>query len=140
MRARNRRLWIVGLVGLLLVASATMIGFALQSTADLFFTPTKLAEAGGGQPGQRAKIGGFVEQGSLTYGDGALIRFNVVDDAHSISVSYEGTTPDLFQEGAGVVAEGEFDTSGEFVARRLLAKHDENYVPRELKGVEAPDQ
>lgn len=140
MRARDRRLWIVGLVGLLLVASATLIGFALRSAANFFYSPTDLYEAGGSTPGQKAKIGGFVEAGSLTYGEGALISFNVIDEQHSISVSFEGTTPDLFQEGAGVIAEGEFDADGEFVARRLLAKHDENYVPRELKGVEAPTE
>ncbi|MEO1027846.1 MAG: cytochrome c maturation protein CcmE [Pseudomonadota bacterium] len=140
MRARNRRLWAVGIVAILLISSATLIGFALRSTADLFFTPTKLVESGGGQPGQRAKIGGFVENGSLVFGEGTEIRFNVIDDLHTIPVVYEGTTPDLFQEGAGVVAEGTFETEGQFRARRLLAKHDENYVPRELKGVEAPGQ
>lgn len=140
MRARDRRLWIVGIVAVLLIGSVTLIGVALRATADLFFTPTKLVEAGGGQPGQRAKIGGFVETGSLVFGEGTEIRFNVIDELHAIPVVFDGTTPDLFKEGAGVVAEGTFETEGQFRARRLLAKHDENYVPRELKGVEAPDQ
>lgn len=140
MRARNRRLGLVGLVGLLIVAAATLTGFALRDSTDLFFTPTKLAESGGSTPGQRAKIGGFVEVGSMTFGEGTAVTFNIVDDAHSISVTFDGIRPDLFQEGAGAVAFGTFDETGLFVASRLLAKHDENYVPRELEGVEAPDQ
>ena len=77
--------------------------------------------------------------GSLVYTQGSEFTFRVVDDAHSIEVEYDGIAPALFQEGAGVVAEGEFNVEGRFVASRLLAKHDENYVPRELANVESPD-
>jgi len=111
---------------------------ALQQSANLFYTPTELAERGGPEPGLRGKVGGFVEPGSLTYSEGTSFTFRVVDDAHSINVEFDGIAPALFQEGAGVVAEGEFDLEGLFLASRLLAKHDENYVPRELVGVEGP--
>lgn len=111
---------------------------ALKQSANLFYTPTALAERGGPQEGLAGKIGGFVENGSLVYNEGTKIRFRVIDDAHAIEVAFDGIAPALFQEGAGVVADGTFGADGIFVASRLLAKHDENYVPRELVGVEGP--
>lgn len=138
MRARTRRLGVVAVAGVLLLAAAGLAFVALRQNANLFYTPTDLAERGGPEVGLSAKIGGFVEVGSLTYLDGTKIQFRVIDDAHMIDVEYDGLTPDLFKEGQGVVAEGTFNAEGQFVASRLLAKHDENYTPRELKGVEGP--
>ncbi len=138
MRARSRRLWTIG-AGATLIAAAAILAFvAAGRTADFFYTPTRLAEIGGPTPGLRGKVGGFVKPGSLAYGEGGRIDFLVVDDAHEIAVTHVGLAPDLFQEGSGVVAEGAFNENGVFEASRLLAKHDENYVPRELEGVEAP--
>lgn len=128
----------VGVAAVLLIAAAALAFVALRQSANLFYTPTELAARGGPEPGLAGKIGGFVEVGSLAYVDGTVIRFRVVDDAHHIDVEFDGIAPDLFTEGAGVVAEGAFDTRGQFVATRLLAKHDENYTPRELEGVEGP--
>lgn len=125
--------------GVLLVAAAGLAFMALRQSANLFYTPTQLAERGGPQPGLQGKIGGFVEPGSLIYTEGTSFTFRVVDDAHAIDVEFDGIAPALFQEGAGVVAEGEFGLEGVFVASRLLAKHDENYVPRELIDVEGPE-
>ncbi len=139
MRARTRRLNVVAFAGLLLLAAAGLAFMALRQSANLFYTPTALAERGGPEAGLAGKIGGFVEVGSLVYTQGSEFTFRVVDDAHSIEVEYDGIAPALFQEGAGVVAEGEFNVEGRFVASRLLAKHDENYVPRELANVESPD-
>ena len=138
MRARTRRLGIVGIAAVLLLAAAGLAFIALQQSANLFYTPTKLAERGGPEPGLAAKIGGLVETGSVTYISGTRIRFRVIDDAHFIDVEYDGVTPGLFAEGAGVIAEGTFNAEGWFIATLLLAKHDENYVPRELKGLESP--
>ncbi|MEL6257653.1 MAG: cytochrome c maturation protein CcmE [Pseudomonadota bacterium] len=138
MRARTRRLWTIAAAALLLALASLLAFIALRRTADLFYTPTRLAELGGPQPGLTGKVGGFVARGSLTYEAEARIRFLVVDDAHQIEVTYVGPTPDLFQEGSGVVADGVFSEDGVFEASRLLAKHDENYVPRELKRVEGP--
>lgn len=129
----------VAFAGLLLLAAAGLAFMALRQSANLFYTPTALAERGGPEAGLAGKIGGFVEVGSLVYTQGSAFTFRVVDDAHSIDVEYDGIAPALFQEGAGVVAEGEFNVEGRFVASRLLAKHDENYVPRELANVESPD-
>lgn len=85
------------------------------------------------------KVGGWVEPGSLTYADqGTTLVFTVIDNSpHTIRVSFTGVAPDLFREGQGVVATGNFNPDGSFTARQLLAKHDENYQPRELKPLEA---
>jgi cytochrome c-type biogenesis protein CcmE len=139
MRARTRRLNVVFFAGLLLLVAAGLAFMALQQSANLFYTPTALAERGGPEPGLTGKVGGFVEVGSLTYTKGTQFTFRVVDDLHAIRVEYDGIAPALFQEGAGVVAEGQFNAEGRFIASRLLAKHDENYVPRELANVESPD-
>ncbi|MCL4143278.1 UNVERIFIED_CONTAM: hypothetical protein GTU68_064623 [Idotea baltica] len=91
--------------------------------------------------GREVKVGGWVEPGSLTYpGDGSEMVFRIIDDSpHTIEVSYTGIAPDLFREGQGVVAIGKFDANRDFTARQLLAKHDENYQPRELKSTPKPD-
>lgn len=139
MRARSRRLWTFSIAAMVLIAAASLVVFAMRETADLFYTPERLAEDGLPEPGQRVKIGGFVEPGSLEYGRDALIRFSVVDDSpNRLAVAYRGVAPDLFREGSGVVATGSFDSEGHFEATQLLAKHDENYVPRELKHIEQP--
>jgi len=80
-----------------------------------------------------------VQPGSIqTMQDGVTVRFVVTgNEASKIAVRYSGILPDLFVEGSGVVAEGSLQTDGSFLATNLLAKHDENYVPRELEGLEA---
>lgn len=139
MRQRTRRLWTVGAGATLLVGALLLAVFAIRLNADLFYTPEKLAERGGPEPGMRGKVGGFVEPGSLEYGEGAVMTFRVIDQSpHDIVVRFDGVAPDLFREGSGVVARGEFGADGVFEADNLLAKHDENYVPRELKHIEAP--
>lgn len=122
-----------------MLSAAGLAIFALRLNADLFYTPAKLAERGGPEAGLSGKVGGFVEPGSLEYGQGAEMMFRIVDESpHVILVRFDGVAPDLFQEGSGVVAKGAFGEDGVFVADSLLAKHDENYTPRELRDVEAP--
>jgi len=111
----------------------------MQRTADLFYTPARIAEVGAPEAGERVKVGGFVEPGSVRYGEMAMIEFTIIDDSpHTIRVRHRGVAPDLFREGSGVVATGHFSGDGQFKATQLLAKHDENYVPRELKSIEGP--
>ena len=89
------------------------------------------------------KVGGWVAPGSLTYpGDGSEMVFTIIDNSpDTITVSFTGIAPDLFREGQGVVAVGSFGADGGFTARQVLAKHDENYQPRELRPLGAgPDQ
>ena len=129
----------VSIAGSLLIAASALVFIAARETANLFYTPERIALSGGPAIGERAKVGGFVEVGSLTYGENALIQFTVTDDsAETVTVTYTGVTPDLFREGSGVVATGAFNGNGEFVATEILAKHDENYVPRELKHMDGP--
>lgn len=139
MRARTRRLFTFGIAALLVAAAALLAYFALRENANLFYTPEILAEKGLPEAGREVKVGGWVEPGSLTYTDeGTTLVFTVIDNSpHTIRVSFTGVAPDLFREGQGVVATGSFNPDGGFTARQLLAKHDENYQPRELKPLEA---
>ena len=139
MRASTRRLYTFGIAALLVLAAAILAFFALRENADLFYTHEILAENGMPKPGREVKVGGWVEPGTLTYEDGgATMQLVVIDNSPSIiTVKFTGVAPDLFREGQGVVATGSFDRAGHFTARQLLAKHDENYQPRELKPLEA---
>jgi cytochrome c-type biogenesis protein CcmE len=82
-------------------------------------------------PGKRFRLGGLVQPGSLKCGDGS-VTFDVADGSAQMRVAYKGLLPDLFREGQGVVAEGALDASGTFRADTVLAKHDENYMPKDV--------
>ncbi|MFN7180876.1 cytochrome c maturation protein CcmE [Hyphomonas sp.] len=142
MRARTRRLYTFGIAALLVAAAALLAFFALRENANLFYTPEILAQKGQPEAGREVKVGGWVEPGSLTHTDGgATMQFVIIDNSpHKITVQFTGIAPDLFREGQGVVATGQFRPDGIFVAKPrtgLLAKHDENYQPRELKPLGA---
>ena len=134
MRARTKRLWGVGVVAVLLIAAVALAAVALRQHADLFYTPGLIAEKGQPDAGKRVRVGGWVQTGSLVYGDAADMSFLIEDESGTVvPVSYTGIAPDLFREGEGVVATGAFDEAGNFQAETILAKHDENYEPRELR-------
>ncbi len=78
------------------------------------------------------RLGGLVEKGSVVKNDGATVTFKVTDTIKTLNVTYKGQLPDLFREGQGVVAEGVMEASGDFKADTVLAKHDENYMPKEV--------
>jgi cytochrome c-type biogenesis protein CcmE len=83
-------------------------------------------------PGRTVRLGGLVEPGSVKTLPGGQVDFAVTDNVATDRVVFRGDLPDLFREGQGVVAEGAFDPSGVFVAREVLAKHDERYMPKEV--------
>ncbi|MEM9055039.1 MAG: cytochrome c maturation protein CcmE [Pseudomonadota bacterium] len=141
MRARTKRLYGVGLAAILVIAAVALAAMALSRHADLFYTPELLVERGMPEAGQRIRIGGFVQDGSRRNGQGAEMLFVIEDGSgETVEVSYTGLVPDLFREGEGVVATGRFEAdTALFVAEEILAKHDENYQPRELEGVERPE-
>jgi cytochrome c-type biogenesis protein CcmE len=141
MRARTKRLYAVGAAAVLVVAAVALASMALRQHADLFYTPELLVERGMPEPGQRVRVGGFVAIGSRTLGEGAEMLFTVEDGSgETVRVSYTGLVPDLFREGEGVVATGRFEVGSQvFVAEEILAKHDENYQPRELEGLSRSD-
>jgi cytochrome c-type biogenesis protein CcmE len=136
MKAKHQRL-ILGLVSLAaLVAAGFIAASALRDKASYFYTPTTLARSHISTE-QGIRLGGMVKRGSIERAkDGVSINFTVQDQYTSQRVFYRGITPDLFVEGSGVVADGKMRADGTFIADSLLAKHDENYVPRELKDID----
>ena len=129
MTPRSRRFAIVGGgVGALGIAVALVLN-AFNSNLVFFYSPSQVA-AKEAPAGRTFRLGGLVEQGSVKR-DGVTVRFVVTDLARTVPVRYEGILPDLFKEGKGVVAQGQVGGDGVFVAREVLAKHDENYMPPE---------
>ena len=129
-RKQKRLAVIVGGLAILSLAAGLVL-FALRDTIVFFYTPSEITEKNV-QPGTRLRLGGMVEQGSVSRAGGTTITFVVTDTIKTLNVSYTGQLPDLFREGQGVVAEGVLNASGVFLADTVLAKHDENYMPREL--------
>jgi cytochrome c-type biogenesis protein CcmE len=129
MKPRHKRAAIV--VGVL---AAVGVGVALvlnafNSNLVFFYTPTQIASKEA-PTGRTFRVGGLVQAGTVAR-EGVTVRFTVTDTAKTVPVRYEGVLPDLFKEGKGVVAQGQLGPDGVFVAREVLAKHDENYMPPE---------
>jgi cytochrome c-type biogenesis protein CcmE len=127
----------LGIIIFIAAGLGTAIGlslFALSNNIDLFFTPTQVA-AGEVTPGQRIRVGGMVKEGSVEHNQDILeVSFITTDYNHDVRVHYAGILPDLFREGQGIVAEGSISPDGTFIASRVLAKHDENYMSVEVKA------
>ena len=132
LKAKHQRLILLVLALAALIGAGLLAAWALRSQASYFYVPSDI-RAAPPEPGRAVRLGGMVEKGSLrTAADGVTIDFVVGDGKARVPVRFRGITPDLFVEGSGVVAEGRMDAGGKFVADNLLAKHDENYVPREM--------
>ncbi|MGI9311298.1 MAG: cytochrome c maturation protein CcmE [bacterium] len=132
---RRRRLVLVMLLLAAVGGAAALTLTALNRNINLFFSPTQVhdGEAPASGEGGEFRIGGMVVDGSVRRGDGLAVRFALTDTARSVAVEYTGILPDLFREGQGIVALGAM--RGEvFVARQVLAKHDENYMPPEVNA------
>ncbi len=131
MKRKHWRMLFVGLGMAALGLSAGLVLLALDENLVYFHDPSELRERSFAED-QRLRIGGLVEEDSVVRADdGLVVRFNVTDLAHTVPVTYSGVLPDLFREGQGVVAEG-YIRNGVFEAAEVLAKHDENYMPREV--------
>ena len=129
MKPRHKRAAIaVGLLAVVGVGVALVLN-AFNSNLVFFYTPTQIAAKEAPQ-GRTFRVGGMVESGTVVR-EGVTVRFLVTDTAKTMPVRYEGVLPDLFKEGKGVVAQGQLGPDGVFVAREVLAKHDENYMPPE---------
>ena len=112
------------------VSVAAWLGMqAFRANVMFFFDPSQIV-AGEAPAGERFRLGGMVEKGSVKR-EGVEVRFLVTDTAKAVPVLYSGALPDLFREGKGVVAQGQLGADGVFRAREVLAKHDENYMPPE---------
>ena len=135
LKPKHQRLVLVVIALVALVGAALLAAWALRNQASYFYVPSDLA-ADPPAPGQEIRLGGMVEAGSLkTRADGVTIDFVVGDGEARVPVVFSGIVPDLFVEGSGVVAEGAMRPDGTFAASNLLAKHDENYMPRELEDM-----
>ena len=129
MKPRHKRLaWIGGIVASVAVAAGLVLS-AFQSNLVFFFSPSQVV-AKEAPTAKTFRLGGLVKEGSVKR-NGTEVEFAVTDTAQTISVRYTGILPDLFKEGKGVVAQGQLQGDGVFVAREVLAKHDENYMPPE---------
>ena len=129
-RKQRRSLFIGG--GLAVLGLATFLVLsALNDSIVFFYSPTDVSQTPV-PPGQRFRIGGLVSEGTFKRLNGTEVQFTIGDGNQTIQVRYSGLLPDLFREGQGVVTEGKLDPAGHFVADTVLAKHDENYMPREV--------
>ncbi len=132
MKPKRRRLILVGLGMLALAGAAALALTAFQENLIFFYSPSDLAEREL-PPARPIRLGGLVEEGSITrLDDGLIVAFKVTDLNQSVPVVYKGILPDLFREGQGVVTEGTLGADGIFVASEVLAKHDETYMPPEV--------
>jgi cytochrome c-type biogenesis protein CcmE len=132
MRKRSQRLWMIGAAALLSAGAVALAATALKDTVAYFYVPTDLVKKNVIHEGKSARVGGLVEAGSVKQGADGSVQFKITDGANAALVTFSGLLPDLFQEGQGIVAEGTFDANGQLVAKRVLAKHDENYMPKEV--------
>ena len=131
MTRKGRRLALIGAAGVVLAAAVALVLASLGNSMSYFAAPSDIVGKDV-NPGQRWRLGGLVEKGSLVHDSASQITFSVTDTNKTIKVTYSGVVPDLFREGQGVVAEGVVDPSGLFHADVLLAKHDEKYMPKEV--------
>lgn len=131
MTRKQRRGVLIGTCLVVLGVAVGLVLYAMRDSIVFFYSPSDLA-AMQVTPGQRFRLGGLVETGSVERGEGTTVRFVVTDGAKTLPVAYTGVLPDLFREGQGVVTEGRLEPDGVFHADSVLAKHDENYMPPEV--------
>lgn len=127
---KQRRIQVVVVAVLALAGATAMIGYAMKDGINYFRSPTQVAEVPP-EPTEVFRIGGLVVAGSLVRGANNQIDFAVTDTKSTVPVRFVGILPDLFGEGQGMVGTGSL-VGGTFVATEILAKHDENYMPKEV--------
>lgn len=134
MKAHRRNKLIAIIAGLLLLSGAVaLILFALGSNINHFYPPTEVAQ-GKAPMGQTIRVGGLVTYNSVKRAeDGLDVEFSITDNQNTMTIEYEGILPDLFKEGQGVIAEGKLVDKTHLVATKVLAKHDEKYMPPEIE-------
>lgn len=123
-KVRNRLITIFIVISLAAVGSSLLL-YAMRDNIVFFYSPAELSE---NHFGKEIRVGGLVKQGSIKHISVDKIRFIVTDLKKDIIIYYQGITPLLFREGQGIVAQG-YLQDNEFVASKLLTKHDENYKP-----------
>ncbi|WP_374571645.1 cytochrome c maturation protein CcmE [Phenylobacterium sp.] len=128
----RRRLLLIAAIAPVLALAAGLTLWGLSDSISFFYTPSQAAAAKP-PPGRSIQLGGLVQPGSVSKHPDGEVEFVVADHSAADKVVYQGDLPDLFREGQGIVATGSYRADGVFVARQVLAKHDERYMPRELE-------
>ncbi len=135
MKRKTQRMLFVAAGLAILGFAGALVFFAIGDNVRFFYSPGDLKQLAAAPSGS-FHLGGLVKEGSVRREDGMIVHFTVTDMAAEVPVVYDqtehGLVPDLFAEGQGAVAEGELGADGVFVATRVLAKHDENYMPPEV--------
>ena len=127
---KKRRVQVVLITVLALVLATGLIGYAMRDGINFFRSPSQVIA----EPPAAAevfRIGGLVEEGTLVRGQGETVTFSVTDGGASVPVSFTGVLPDLFAENQGMIGTGSYE-NGVFKATEILAKHDEDYMPKEV--------
>lgn len=134
MKPKHQRLLLAGLAIVSVLGASGLALSALKDQAAFFYAPSDLRTQR--LPlGKAVRLGGLVQTGSIKHAaDGVTMEFVVTDGGATVPVRFRGIAPDLFREKSGVVAEGQFQPNGSFVATNLLAKHDEKYQPPAMAG------
>ena len=127
---KKRRIQLIIAAFVFLGLATTLVGIAMKDGISYFRSPSQVAEAPPG-PNEVFRIGGLVEEGSLIRGQGKTVNFAVTDGGAVVKVAFTGILPDLFDEGQGMIATGKL-VDGTFQATEILAKHDEDYMPKEV--------
>ncbi|MDZ4312695.1 MAG: cytochrome c maturation protein CcmE [Cypionkella sp.] len=127
---KRRRVQLILFAFVLLTASTALIGYAMRDGINFFRSPSQVL-SDPPATGEVFRIGGLVEEGSLVRGQGKTVSFNVTDTNKVVPVKFTGVLPDLFAEGAGMVGTGQME-GNTFIASEILAKHDEDYMPKEV--------
>ncbi|ARG97232.1 cytochrome c maturation protein CcmE [Legionella micdadei] len=131
---RKRKILVLLFILSILALVSGLVLYALRQNINLFYTPTQVAK-GEASPQHTIRLGGMVEKNSVVRGgaDGLSVEFRLTDFNQTVTVSYHGILPDLFREGQGIVALGKLSDNRHFIAEEVLAKHDANYMPPEVK-------
>ncbi|MBS0358883.1 MAG: cytochrome c maturation protein CcmE [Proteobacteria bacterium] len=131
---QRRKLYFIILMIFSITIATGLILFALRQNINLFYTPTQLV-SGEAPQGRMIRIGGLVEKNSVVRSKTDLtVIFRLTDLDKAVEVRYQGILPDLFREGQGIVVQGKLNNQHQFIAEQVLAKHDANYMPSEVKA------
>lgn len=127
---KQRRIQVIAVTAIALILATGLIGYAMRDGINFFRSPSQVM-AEPPAPSETFRIGGLVEEGTLVRGEGETVTFSVTDGGASVPVRYTGVLPDLFGENEGMVGLGRYE-DGVFTATEILAKHDEEYMPKEV--------
>lgn len=130
MRKTRQRMIVIGVAGALLAAATALVLTGLNNQVNYFYGPHELAAQA--KDGQKVRIGGLIQAGSIKRAQDGALTFTIADEADSVAVRYMGVPPDLFGDNQGVLVEGVYRPGEAFTATTILAKHDENYMPKEV--------